>query len=100
MRKGFGFARVASGVPAIFCLLILCLSAPRAAARPSSRAHAGGSFAIDESALGEVVGRHLDMDTVADHGADAEAPHLAGRVDDHAMIVVQADAEPAIGQDL
>src|SRR5688500_5603158 len=70
-------------------------------ARPPGRgALAWSAFAEDHAALAEVVGAHLDMDPVADHRADAEAPHLAGGVGDDPVIVVEPDAEAAVGEDL
>lgn len=40
------------------------------------------------------------MHPVADNGADAEAPHLAGRVGDDAMFVIQHHGKAAVRQDL
>lgn len=40
------------------------------------------------------------MDPVADHGSDAETPHLARGIGDDSKLVVQHHAEAAVGQDL
>jgi hypothetical protein len=58
------------------------------------------AFAVDETALGQVIRRHFDADGIADDRPDAETPHPTGRVDDDAMTVFEHDAKAAVGQDL
>src|SRR4029453_2769774 len=41
----------------------------------------------------QVVRRHFDHHLVADAGTDAELAHLAGRVGQHLMIIVELHAE-------
>jgi hypothetical protein len=40
------------------------------------------------------------MDPIADHRADAEFPHLARRVSDDPVLVLEENAKPAVGQNL
>ncbi len=89
--------RIASPTAALVCR-IFYLSAEVAAAGGAGLA--GDLFPEDDPALGQVVGRHFDMDAVADDGPDAVAPHLSGRVGDDPDLVVQRHSEPAVGQDL
>ena len=51
----------------------------------------------DASAL-QIVRRHLDHHAVADAGADAELAHLAGRVGEDLVIVVELHAEVSVRQ--
>src|SRR3546814_11095024 len=67
-------------------------------ALPADRAAA--AFAINDAALAEVIGRHLDAHGVADDRPDAETPHPAGGVGDDARAVFEHDAETGVGQDL
>src|SRR5437870_1934261 len=67
------------------------LAAEGPLARPA-RPLARQLLAKDDPALGKIVGRHFDMDAVADHRFDAETPHLAGRVGDDPMLVVEHHA--------
>src|SRR3954452_5145273 len=53
----------------------------------------------DAAAL-QIVRRHLDDDAVADAGADAEFAHLAGRVGQDLVAVVELHAEISVRQDL
>jgi hypothetical protein len=64
-----------------------------------ARADAWRTFAKDDPAFFEVVWSHLDVDAIADNGADAEFPHLAGRVGDDPVLVLKNNAEAAIGKD-
>src|SRR5690242_16705608 len=52
----------------------------------------------DAAAL-QVVGAHLHDHAVADAGADAELAHLAGRVGQDLVIVVELHAEIPVRQD-
>src|SRR5262245_55620702 len=47
----------------------------------------------------QVVGRHFHDHAVADAGADAELAHLARRVGEDLVIVVELHTEIAVGQD-
>src|SRR5216683_4649870 len=53
-----------------------------------------------DTAFGEVVGRHLDIDLVAGKDADAILAHLARGVREHLVVVVQLDAKHRVGQQL
>ena len=53
----------------------------------------------DPSTL-QIVGRHLDDDTIADAGADAELAHLPRGVGQHLVLVIEFHPEVAVGQDL
>jgi hypothetical protein len=53
----------------------------------------------DDATLRQIVGRHLHVDAVANDGADAETPHLAGGVGDDAMLVVELNPETAVRVD-
>ena len=48
----------------------------------------------------QVVGRHLDVDLVADADADEIFAHFAGDVSEHFMAVGQSHAEHRAGQHL
>ncbi len=67
---------------------------------PTRSATAGRWLAIDEPALIEVIGRHFDVDTIAQHGADAETPHPTGCISDHLVLIIEQDAKAPIRQDL
>src|SRR3546814_12236585 len=47
-----------------------------------------------------VVGRHLDVHAVARENANAVLAHLAGRMGQHFMVVVELHAEHRVGQQL
>src|SRR3546814_10414871 len=71
-------------------------SAPLALPGTDRRAPA---FAVDEAALGQVIGRHFDAHGVADDRPDAETPHPARRINDDTMHVFEDDAEAPVGTD-
>src|SRR6478609_6075627 len=80
------------------------LSAPAhvaAAALRRTRAGRGALVLVpeDDSALVEVVGAHLDSDTIALDRLDAVLLHLAGRVGNHLVAVVELHAKARIGED-
>src|ERR1700742_5226969 len=54
--------------------------------------------AIRDASLGEVIGRYLHHDLVAREHADAVLAHLAGRVRDDLVAVLQHDAKRGVGQ--
>ena len=54
---------------------------------------------IDDAALLQVVGGHLDANPVAHNRTNAEFPHLARCVSDDPVVVFQHYAKTAIGQD-
>ena len=58
------------------------------------------AFAVDETALGQVIRRHFDADGIADDRPDAKTSHPAGRVSDHPMIIFQHDAKTPVGKNL
>src|SRR5512139_1712610 len=68
------------------------------ALRTSGRA-AGTFVPEDDAPLVEVVRRHFDANPVAHDRPDAKLAHLAGRVGDDPMVVLQHDAEATIGED-
>src|SRR6185437_12438378 len=53
-----------------------------------------------DTALAEVVGRHLDIDAIAGEHADAVLPHLARGMRQDLVIVVELDAEMRVRQQL
>jgi len=76
-----------------WCVCSLTAITPR---RPE--AGAGGAFAKHNPTPGQIIGRHLDLDAIADHRADAETPHLAGGVGDDLVVILQLDAEAPVGE--
>ena len=48
--------------------------------------------------LGQIVGRHLDIDLVACQHTDAILPHFAGRVRQYLMVVIKFDAKHRVWQ--
>jgi len=64
----------------------------------SGATHSGGPFAKDDTTFFEIVRGHLDLHAVAHHGSDAESPHLASRVGDDLMIVLETDAKAPVRQ--
>src|SRR6185437_16694376 len=58
----------------------------------TGRASAAGHEAIGDATLGKVVGRELDEHFVAGQHADAVLAHLAGRVAEDLMTVLELDA--------
>ena len=46
-------------------------------------------MAVGDTAFGKVVGRHFNVDAVANHHADTELPHLSFRLSDDFMAVFQ-----------
>jgi len=65
-----------------------------------STTHAVSDVPVGDARLVEVVGRHLDVDRVADVNADEVFAHLAGDVREHLVAVGQCDAEHGAGQHL
>src|SRR5690606_25404359 len=55
---------------------------------------------VDDTPLGQVVRRHLDVDAVAGEDADEELPHLAGEEAEDGVTVVELDAELGVGEGL
>src|SRR5215211_417447 len=53
-----------------------------------------------EPAPFQIVGRHLDRDTVSRQRLDPVPLHLSGRIDDHLMARIKLHAKARIGQDL
>jgi hypothetical protein len=53
----------------------------------------------DAAAL-QVIGRHLDHDPVSGDGADAELAHLAGRIGQDLVVIVEAHPEVSVRQHL
>src|SRR6266542_3354172 len=58
-------------------------------ARVAGRSCAAGHEAISDSALGQIVRRHLDQHLVAGQHADAILAHLAGGVTEDLMAVLE-----------
>src|SRR6201999_2336450 len=67
-----------------------------------SDAGATGHLAVpvDDARAVEVVGRQLAAHAVARKDPDAKAPHLAGDVTEHDVVVVELHAEHRVGQGL
>src|SRR3546814_8801131 len=57
---------------------------------------AGAAIAVDDAALGQVIGRHFDADGVADHRTDTKASHPSGGIGDQPMAIFKDDAEPPV----
>ena len=72
--------------------------APVARAWPASGARS--PFAEYDPALVQIVGRHFDLNPIANDGPDAMSSHPAGRVGNDTMIVFQKDAEAPVRKDL
>src|SRR5262245_60494166 len=53
-------------------------------------------LAVDDPALGQVVGRHLDDDLVPREDLDVVHAHLAGHVGQHQVPVLQLDPEHGV----
>jgi len=53
-----------------------------------------------DSALGQVVGRHLHVHAVAGEDPDSVLAHLAGGVGEYFVVIVQFDPEHRIGEQL
>src|SRR6266481_303388 len=53
-----------------------------------------------DTALGEVVGRHLDINLVAGKHANAVLAHLARGVREHLVVIVELDAKHRVRQQL
>src|SRR5262249_59239213 len=81
-------------------------SAPSDSVPPESgtaRAGSSRAFALVaeiDAAAGEIVGRDLHDDAVADAGADAGFAHLARHVRENLVLVVERSAIIAVGQHL
>src|SRR5262245_52976006 len=54
--------------------------------------------AICDAPLGEIIGRHLDQNLVANENADAVLPHLSGRMSDDLMSVFELHPEGGVWQ--
>ena len=54
-------------------------------------------FPKHDPALAQIVGRHFDMDPIANDRLDAETPHFAGGIGNDPMFVVETHAEAPIG---
>ena len=72
------------------------LEAPPGLLRP--RAAPAGHEAIGDARLGQVVGRQLAKDFVADQHADAVLAHPAGGMAQHLMAVFELHPEHRVGQ--
>jgi len=73
--------------------------APRTFARQQKAGRADESFeAIGDTAFREVIRRHLHHDLVARQHADAVLAHLAGRMGDDLVPVLQLHAKVALGR--
>jgi len=53
-----------------------------------------------DPALGKIVGRHFDVNPVADDRSNAITPHFAGRVSDDPALIIEHHPKPPVGQDL
>ena len=62
----------------------------RTSARPALAKH--------DAALAEVVGGHFHPNPVAHDRADAEFPHLPGRIGDDPVFVLEHDAKAPVGK--
>ena len=58
------------------------------------------SAAVDDAALGEIVGRHLDGHLVAGENADVVLTHLSGNMGGHDVTSLQLHAESSVRQSL
>jgi len=79
--------------PPGMCNLKMALTAI-APTRPGAGARR--PFAKDDTTFVEIIGRHFDLNTIAHDGPDAETPHLARRVSDNPVIILQEDAEAPV----
>src|SRR3546814_10090396 len=67
-------------------------------ARTAAMTRPDGLFVAEgDAALGQVIGRHLDVHAVAREDANAVLAHLAGGMRQHFMVVVQLHAEHRVG---
>src|SRR5690606_4795483 len=55
---------------------------------------------VGDAALGQVVGRHFDLDSVTGQDADVVLAHATGDVCDDLVSILQADPEGGVGQRL
>jgi len=55
-------------------------------------------FPKDDPTLREIVRRHFNVNAVAHDRSNAKAAHLAGRVSDDPILIVEQDREPAVRQ--
>lgn len=90
------FSYVRQVLPAAF----LNVSTPVSALATTAWALPGCSFAENDPALGQIVGRHLDMYAVSNDRSDTVATHLVCSVTDQTMLIIEGDAETSVGQDL
>src|SRR5258708_2988384 len=58
----------------------------------------GSAIAITDAAAGQVVRAHLDTYPIAEQDADAKFAHLAARISQQLMPIVELDFELRIGQ--
>src|SRR5271156_3836002 len=74
---------------------------PRAASAPAMAAiSACSAMPVDDAGAIEVVRRQLTADPIARQDADTEAPHLAGHVSEHDVVVVELHAEHRVRERL
>ena len=66
----------------------------------TAAAHFAGAVAIDDAALREIVGRHLEIDAVAKQNFDAVAAEASGEVGEHGVPVLQLDRKRGAGINL
>lgn len=52
----------------------------------------------DDASAIQVIGGHLDDDAITDQGADAVLLHLARRIGEDFVLIIQSDPEPALRQ--
>lgn len=78
----------------------MVLSAPESALASAGGRLPGRPFAEYDPALAQIVRRHFDMYAVAYDRSDTVSAHLACRIADDAVLIIEGDAEPAVGQDL
>src|SRR4051794_32020713 len=65
-----------------------------------SRRLPGELLTIDDTALRQIVRRHLNVDSIADDRPDSIAAHLAGRISNDPDVVIEHDSESAVRHDL
>jgi len=59
---------------------------------------AGRALPKDDPALGEIVGCHFEMHSVAHDRADAKFTHFAGCISNNLVLVIEPDGEASIGK--
>ena len=59
---------------------------------------AGRALPKDDPTLGEIVGRHFEMHSVAHDRADAKFTHFAGCISNNLVLVIEPDGEASIGK--